>query len=154
MGVQYCRNVEALAWLTAEQYRVTRRGGMERPFTSGHLDNKAARIYVDVVSGEAPFSSSDKFESGTGRPSFTRPILRGDVVEKTDLSHGTHRVDVRWKHGNSHLGHILPNGLRDAGGMRSCINSAALRFTPLEAMEAEDYGDLLHLFDNTGKETT
>ena len=153
MSVRYRRSEEALVRLTPEQHRVTQREGTERPFTGEHLNNKAAGIYVDVVSGEPLFASSDKFESGTGRPSFTRPILRGDLVEKTYLSHCTRCVEVRSKHGDSRLGHVLPDGPRDAGGMRYCINSAALRFIPLEAMEAEGYGDLLHLFDNAGKET-
>ena len=132
---------------------MTQREGTERPFTGEHLNNKAAGIYVDVVSGEPLFASSDKFESGTGWPSFTRPIVRDNVVEKTDLSHGMRRVEVRSKHGVSHFGHVFPDRPRDAGGMRFCINSAALRLVPLEAMEAKGYGDLLHLFDNTGKET-
>jgi peptide-methionine (R)-S-oxide reductase len=153
MSVRYRRSEEALARLTPEQYRVTQREGTERPFTGEHLNNKATGIYVDVVSGEPLFASSDKFESGTGWPSFTRPILRDNVVEKTDLGHGMRRVEVRSKHGDSHLGHVFPDGPRDAGGMRYCINSAALRFIPLEAMEAEGYGDLLHLFDNASKET-
>ena len=154
MSVRYRRSEEALARLTPEQYRVTQREGTERPFTGEHLNNKATGIYVDVVSGEPLIASSDKFESGTGWPSFTRPILRDDVVEKTaDLSHGMRRVEVRSKHGDSHLGHVFPDGPREAGGMRYCINSAALRFIPLEAMEAEGYGDLLHLFDNASKET-
>jgi peptide-methionine (R)-S-oxide reductase len=153
MSVRYRRSEEALARLTPEQYRVIQREGTERPFTGEHLNNKAAGIYADVVSGGPLFASSDKFESGTGWPSFTRPILRDNVVEKTDLSRGMRRVEVRSKHGGSHLGHVFPDGPRDAGGMRYCINSAALRFVPLEAMEAEGYGDLLQLFDNTGEET-
>lgn len=152
MSVRYRRSEEALERLTPEQRRVTQREGTERPFTGEHLNNKAAGIYVDVVSGEPLFASSDKFESGTGWPSFTRPIARDNVVEKTDLGHGMRRVEVRSKHGDSHLGHVFPDGPRDAGGMRYCINSAALRFVPLEAMEAEGYGDPLHLFDHAGEE--
>ncbi len=153
MSVRYRRSEEALARLTPEQHRVTQREGTERPFTGEHLNDKAAGIYVDVVSGEPLFASSDKFESGSGWPSFTRPVLRDNVVERTDLGHGMRRVEVRSKHGDSHLGHVFPDGPRDAGGMRCCINSAALRFAPLEAMEAKGSGDLLHLFDNSGKET-
>ena len=153
MSVRYRRSEEALARLTPEQYRVTQREGTERPFTGEHLNNKATGIYVDVVSGEPLFASSDKFESATGWPSFPRPILRDNLVEKTGPSHGMRRVEVRSKQGDSHLGHVFQDGPRDAGGMRHCINSAALRFIPLEAMEAEGYGDLLHLFDNAGKET-
>ncbi len=145
---------EALARLTPEQYRVTQQDGTERPFTSEYLDNKAAGIYVDVVSGEPLFASFDKFDSGTGWPSFTRPILRENVVERMDDSHGMRRVEVRSKEGDCHLGHVFPDGPREAGGMRYCINSASLRFIPLGAMEAEGYGQLLHLFEDAGKETT
>ena len=153
MSVRYRRSEEALARLTPEQHRVTQREGTERPFTGEHLNNKAAGIYVDVVSGEPLFASSDKFESGTGWPSFARPILRDNVVEKTDPGRGMRRVEVRSKQGDSHLVRVFPDELRDAGGLRYCINSAALRFVQLEAMEAEGYGDLLHLFDNAGEET-
>jgi peptide-methionine (R)-S-oxide reductase len=145
---------EALARLTPEQYRVTRQDGTERPFTGEYLNNKAAGIYVDVVSGEPLFASFDKFDSGTGWPSFTRPILRENVVERMDDSHGMRRVEVRSKEGDCHLGHVFPDGPREAGGMRYCINSASLRFIPLGAMEAEGYGQLLHLFEDAGKETT
>ena len=152
MAGDYYKNPAALDALSPEQYYVTQENGTERPFTGEHLNNEAAGIYVDVVSGEPLFASSDKFESGTGWPSFTRPILRDNVVEKADLSHGMRRVEVRSKHGDSRLGHVFPDGPRDGGGMRYCINSAALRFVPFEAMEAEGYGDLLHLFNNAGKE--
>ncbi len=128
MSVRYRRSEEALARLTPEQHRVTQREGTERPFTGEHLNNKAAGIYVDVVSGEPLFAPSDKFESGTGWPSFTRPILRDNVVEKTDLSHGMRRVEVRSKHGDSHLGHVFTDGPRAHGGLRYCINSASLKF--------------------------
>jgi peptide-methionine (R)-S-oxide reductase len=145
---------EALARLTPEQYRVTQQDGTEQPFTGEYLNNKAAGIYVDVVSGEPLFASFDKFDSGTGWPSFTRPILRENVVERMDDGHGMRRVEVRSKEGDCHLGHVFPDGPREAGGMRYCINSASLRFIPLGAMEAEGYGQLLHLFEDAGKETT
>jgi peptide-methionine (R)-S-oxide reductase len=145
---------EALARLTPQQYRVTQQDGTERPFTGEYLNNKAAGIYVDVVSGEPLFASFDKFDSGTGWPSFTRPILRENVVERMDDRHGMRRVEVRSKKGDCHLGHIFPDGPREAGGMRYCINSASLRFIPRGAMEAEGYGQLLHLFEDAGEETT
>jgi peptide-methionine (R)-S-oxide reductase len=145
---------EALARLTPEQYRTTQQDGTERPFTGEYLNNKAAGIYVDVASGEPLFASFDKFDSGTGWPSFTRPILRENVVERMDDRHGMRRVEVRSQEGDCHLGHVFPDGPREAGGMRYCINSAALRFIPRGAMEAEGYGQLLHLFEDAGKETT
>jgi len=144
---------EALARLTPEQYRVTQQGGTERPFTGEHLNNKASGIYVDIVSGEPLFASSDKFESGTGWPSFTRPIVGENVVEQADMSHGMRRVEVRSKRGDSHLGHVFPDGPSAEGGLRYCINSAALRFVPVADMAAKGYGNLLHLFDNASKET-
>ena len=153
MSVRYRRREGALARLTPEQHRVTQREGTERPFNGAHLNNKPTGIYVDIVSGEPLFASSDNLESATGWPSFTRPILRKNVVEKADLSDGMRRVEVESEHGDSHIGNDFPDGPRDAGGMDYCINSAALRFAPLEAMEAKGSGDLLHLFDNSGKET-
>ena len=104
---------------------------------------KAAGIYVDIVSGEPLFASSDKFESGCGWPSFTRPIEPANVAELTDRSYGMVRTEVRSTHGDSHLGHVFPDGPRDRGGLRYCINSASLRFIPREEMEAEGYGDYL-----------
>ncbi|MBD3803994.1 MAG: peptide-methionine (R)-S-oxide reductase MsrB [Thioclava sp.] len=133
----------ALAKLTPEQYRVTQQNGTERPWTGEYTENKAKGIYVDVVSGEPLFASSTKYESGCGWPSFTRPLFDDHIVELSDTTHGMTRVEVRSKHGDSHLGHVFPDGPRDQGGLRYCINSASLRFIPLEEMEAEGYGDLI-----------
>lgn len=143
----YTKSADAIARLTPEQYRVTQENGTERPFTGALNANKAKGIYVDIVSGEPLFASSDKFESGCGWPSFTRPIVDEHVVEKFDDSHGMRRVEVRSKHGDSHLGHVFPDGPKEATGLRYCINSASLRFVAIEDMEAEGYGELLSLFD-------
>lgn len=126
--------------LTPEQYRITQHSGTEAPGTGEYLYNKAAGIYVDIVSGEPLFASSDKFDSGCGWPSFTKPISADTVNELKDTSHGMLRVEVRSTQADSHLGHVFPDGPRDRGGLRYCINSASLRFVPREAMEAEGYG--------------
>jgi peptide-methionine (R)-S-oxide reductase len=139
----YRKTPEALAALTPEQYRVTQQGATEYPGTGEYLHHSAAGIYVDVVSGEPLFASSDKFESGCGWPSFTRPIEPASVQELRDTSHGMIRTEVRSAHGDSHLGHVFPDGPRERGGLRYCINSASLRFIPREAMEAEGYGRYL-----------
>ncbi|MHB1059245.1 MAG: peptide-methionine (R)-S-oxide reductase MsrB [Rhodanobacter sp.] len=140
---RYTRNPEALAQLSPEQYRVTQQSGTERPGTGEYLHNKEPGIYVDVVSGEPLFASSDKFESGCGWPSFTRPIEPANVNETRDVSHGMVRTEVRSIHGDSHLGHVFPDGPADRGGLRYCINSASLRFIPRAEMAAEGYGDYL-----------
>ncbi|WGT49090.1 peptide-methionine (R)-S-oxide reductase MsrB [Thioclava nitratireducens] len=134
---------DAIAKLTPEQYRVTQQNGTERPFTGEYDDHSAKGIYVDVVSGEPLFASSTKYNAGCGWPSFTKPLIDDHVVELTDTSHGMTRVEVRSKHGDSHLGHVFPDGPRDQGGLRYCINSASLRFVPYEDMEAEGYGDYM-----------
>lgn len=139
----YRKTPEALSRLTPEQYRVTQQSATEYPGTGEYLHNKAAGIYVDVVSGEPLFASSDKFESGCGWPSFTRPIVPANVSELRDVSHGMIRTEVRSAHGDSHLGHVFPDGPADRGGLRYCINSASLRFVPREAMQAEGYGAYL-----------
>ncbi|NRP70803.1 Peptide methionine sulfoxide reductase MsrB [Ensifer psoraleae] len=136
----YRKTDEAVSKLTPEQYRVTQQNGTERPFTGEYTDNKTPGIYVDIVSGEPLFASADKFDSGCGWPSFTKPIVPANVNELRDNSHGMIRTEVRSVHGDSHLGHVFPDGPEDRGGLRYCINSAALRFIPREEMEAEGYG--------------
>lgn len=133
--------------LTPEQYRVTKQNGTEPPFRNEYWDNKKPGIYVDRISGEPLFSSLDKFDSGTGWPSFTKPLAKENVVEKSDSSHGMTRVEVRSKAGDAHLGHLFDDGPRDKGGMRYCMNSAALRFIPVEKLQEEGYGQYLALFE-------
>ena len=139
----YRKDPDAIARLTPEQYRVTQESATERPGTGELLHEKRAGIYVDIVSGEPLFASSDKFESGCGWPSFTKPIEPAHVQELRDATHGMIRTEVRSKHGDSHLGHVFEDGPRDRGGLRYCINSASLRFIPRERMEAEGYGDYI-----------
>ncbi len=134
--------------LTAEQYRVTQEGGTEMPFANEFWNQFETGIYVDVVSGEPLFSSADKFASGCGWPAFTKPIEAPAVVERPDDSHGMHRIEVRSRAGDSHLGHVFTDDPDSPNGVRYCINSAALRFVPLEKMEAEGYGYLLDLFSD------
>lgn len=136
----YSKNDEAVSKLSAEQYRVTQQGGTERPGTGEYLHNEEPGIYVDVVSGEPLFASSDKFDSGSGWPSFTHPIDVANINELQDVTHGMTRTEVRSTRGNSHLGHVFPDGPQDRGGLRYCINSAALRFIHRDRMEAEGYG--------------
>lgn len=140
----YEKSPEAIARLNREQYRVTQESGTERPGTGEHLHNKEPGIYVDIVSGEPLFASSDKYESGCGWPSFTKPIEPAYVNELVDSSHGMIRTEVRSSHGDSHLGHVFNDGPRDKGGMRYCINSASLRFIHRDDMEAEGYGEYLN----------
>ena len=147
MTKQYSKDESRIAELSAEQYNVTQKHGTERAFTGELLDNKEAGIYVDIVSGEPLFASFDKYDSGSGWPSFTRPISEDFVIEHFDDSHGMRRTEVRSKYGDSHLGHVFPDGPQEATGMRYCINSAALRFVARDNMEDEGYGDYLKLFD-------
>ena len=141
---QYRKTAEAVAALTPEQFRVTQQSGTELPGTGPLLHNKAPGIYVDIVSGEPLFASSDKFESGCGWPSFTKPIEHANVTEIKDSSHGMIRTEVRSANGDSHLGHVFNDGPRDRGGLRYCINSASLRFVHRDRMEAEGYGAYLN----------
>ena len=134
--------------LTDEQYRVTQESGTERPFGNEFWDKFEKGIYVDVVTGEPLFSSTDKFESGCGWPAFSRPIEQPAVVELEDNSHGMHRTEVRSRAGDSHLGHVFTDDPDSPNGVRYCINSAALRFVPYTKMEAEGYGYLKYLFEN------
>jgi len=149
---EYRKDPEAISRLSPEQYRVTQRNGTERPFDNEFWDNKEPGIYVDVVSGEPLFASTNKFDSGCGWPSFTKPIASENIVENRDTSHDMIRTEVRSSTGDSHLGHVFPDGPRDAGGLRYCINSASLRFIPLNQLESEGYGEYRKLFDNKERE--
>jgi len=140
----FVRNPAAIAKLTPEQHRVTQLSGTEMPGTGALLHNKAPGIYVDIVSGEPLFASTDKYESGCGWPSFTKPIEPANVKELSDESHGRVRTEVRSAHGDSHLGHVFTDGPRERGGLRYCINSASLRFIHRDDMEAEGYGAYLN----------
>ncbi len=140
---KYSKTEEALRKLTSEQYRVTQQNGTEYPGNGEYLHNHEPGIYVDIVSGEPLFASSDKFESGCGWPSFTKPIEPANINERHDASHDMIRVEVRSVHADSHLGHVFPDGPRDRGGLRYCINSAALRFVHRDAMAAEGYAEYL-----------
>ncbi len=140
----YTKDPDAIARLSPEEYRVTQQSGTERPGTGALLDNKEPGIYLDIVSGEPLFASSDKFESGCGWPSFIKPIEPAFMNELRDTSHGMIRTEVRSTHGDSHLGHVFPDGPQDRGGLRYCINSASLRFIHRDDMETEGYGDYLN----------
>lgn len=139
----YTKTADAISALSAEQYRVTQENGTERPGTGEYLGNKEPGIYVDVVSGEPLFASSDKYESGCGWPSFTKPLDHDHVAELRDATGGMVRTEVRSQHGDSHLGHVFPDGPADRGGLRYCINSASLRFIHRDEMEAQGYGQYL-----------
>ena len=150
----YGKNADAIAKLTPEQYRVTQQSGTERPGTGEYLDNKEPGIYVDIVSGEPLFASSDKYESGCGWPSFTKPIEPANINELRDTSHGMIRTEVRSTHGDSDLGHAFPDGPEDRGSLRYCINSASLRFIPVAELEREGYGEFKPLFDGAQPQAT
>jgi peptide-methionine (R)-S-oxide reductase len=141
--MNYPKTDDALSRLTPEQYRVTQNNGTERPFTGEYDKHFEPGIYVDIVSGEPLFASSAKFNSGCGWPAFSKPIDKKMLAELHDTSHGMERVEVRSKHGDSHLGHVFTDGPREMGGLRYCINSASLRFVPKAEMEAQGYGQYL-----------
>jgi methionine-R-sulfoxide reductase len=144
---EYRKDPEAVSRLSQQQYHVTQESGTEPPFRNAYWDSKEPGIYVDVISGEPLFASVDKYDSGTGWPSFTAPIEPANVVQIDDVSLGMVRTEVRSAHGDSHLGHLFDDGPRDRGGMRYCMNSAALRFVPVADLEREGYGEYRRLFD-------
>ncbi len=137
-ATQYQKNLDNL---TTSQKYITQKNGTEPAFQNEYWNNKKEGIYVDAASGQPLFSSKDKYDSGSGWPSFTRPIDKSSVVEKSDNSHGMKRVEVRSKDADSHLGHIFDDGPKDQGGMRYCINSAALKFIPKESLKKEGYDE-------------
>jgi peptide-methionine (R)-S-oxide reductase len=143
----YTKDPEAVSRLTPEQFRVTQQSGTERPFDNAYWEHDEPGLYVDIVSGEPLFSSLDKFDSHCGWPSFTKPLEQENVEEHSDNAHGMVRTEVRSSHGDSHLGHVFDDGPQDAGGLRYCINSASLRFIPVDELESEGYGDYLKLFE-------
>ena len=149
MAHDYNTSPEALRRLTKTQFRVTQEGGTEPAFRNKYWDNHESGIYVDVVSGQPLFSSTDKYDSGTGWPSFTKPIGAGTVRAVTDRSFGMVRTEVRSTAADSHLGHLFGDGPTDRGGERYCMNSAALRFVPVAELEAQGYGEYLTLFEST-----
>ena len=140
---KYSKDPDAIAALSPEEFHVTQQSGTERPGTGPLLSNKSVGIYVDIVSGEPLFASSDKYESGCGWPSFTKPVEAAHVLESDDRSTGALRIEVRSAHGDSHLGHVFTDGPPDRGGLRYCINSASLRFVARDDMQAQGYGDYL-----------
>ncbi len=145
--MNFSKSDEAVAALSPEQYRVTQENGTERPFTGKYNKHREPGIYVDVVSGEPLFASADKFDSGCGWPSFTKPIVNEYVSELIDNTHGMTRTEVRSAHGDSHLGHVFPDGPVAQGGLRYCINSASLRFVHRDDMEAQGYGEFIEQVD-------
>jgi len=143
----YRKDPDVIAALTSEQYRVTQQSATEPPFENEFWEQTEPGLYVDVVSGEPLFTSFDKFDSGCGWPSFTKPVDPDNVEERHDGTYGVSRTEVRSTHDDSHLGHVFDDGPPEAGGMRYCINSAAMRFIPVDELEGEGYGDYLRLFE-------
>ena len=138
---------DLIAKLSPIEYAVTQENATERPFTGTYDDFYEKGIYVDIVSGEPLFASTDKYDAGCGWPSFSKPINRKEIKEKADFSHGMHRVEVRSKEADSHLGHVFSDGPQDKGGLRYCINSAALKFIPLAEMDEKGYGEFKSLVE-------
>ncbi|HIH5112434.1 TPA: peptide-methionine (R)-S-oxide reductase MsrB [Klebsiella pneumoniae] len=147
MTTRYHKDPQAIARLNEMQFNVTQKNATERPFSGEYDEHFEEGLYVDIVSGEPLFSSKDKFDSGCGWPAFTRPV-ENNVRNLSDLSHGMVRTEVRSRHGDSHLGHVFPDGPGEAGGLRYCINSAALRFIPKVSLATEGYGEFLSLFES------
>jgi peptide-methionine (R)-S-oxide reductase len=144
----YTKDADAISRLSKEQFRVTQQSATERPFQNEYWDHDAPGLYVDIVSGEPLFSSLDKFDSECGWPSFTKPVDPENVEERSDAMHGMVRTEVRSTHADSHLGHVFDDGPKAAGGLRYCINSASLRFIPLDELESEGYGEYVKLFES------
>jgi methionine-R-sulfoxide reductase len=144
----YTKDPEAISRLSKEQFRVTQQSATERPFENVYWDHDAPGLYVDIVSGEPLFSSLDKFDSECGWPSFTKPVDPENVEEQADNTYGVSRTEVRSTHADSHLGHVFDDGPKAAGGLRYCINSASLRFIPVDELESEGYGQYVKLFES------
>jgi peptide-methionine (R)-S-oxide reductase len=154
MPTEYRKDPSAVAALTREQFLVTQEAATEPAFSGEFWDNHDAGIYVDIVSGEPLFSSTDKYDSRSGWPSFTQPIDSANVIRHEDNTYGMRRVEVRSTNADSHLGHVFDDGPAEAGGLRYCINSAAMRFIPVDQLESAGYGDYLSLFTSTDQEAT